>query len=314
MGTYYQVSYQNDHNTNKHELHAKIEARLKEINEQMSTYMKDSEISRFNRNTKNTPIPVSIDFAWVTNESIKIGNQTGGALDITLGPLVNLWGFGPKGKTTKSPSSSEFTAVQAYTGLDKIKSALLPPTITKSHPSVQIDLSSTAKGHGVDALSSLLSDAGLENHLVDIGGELKARGKKSASLSWTIGIEKPSLDSPGIAHRLELHNIAIATSGDYRNYIERDGVRYSHLIDPVSKSPVRHRLVSATVLHEECLTADGWATALMVLGPEKGFQAANKAGLAALLISKSDGGFVEKSTRNFDKLKLSRGSSTTQGE
>lgn len=270
-----------------------IQQRLDEINQSMSTYLDDSELNRINRGPLNQWLPLSPELARVIDESERIGRDTGGALDITLGPLVNLWGFGPDNEPVTIPSEAEIDAARSRTGLDKFE---IRDGRIRKLADIYIDLSSVAKGFAVDQVGRYLAAEGFSHYLVEIGGELVARGHKANGRPWRIGIEKPSPGRSGVQAAIALSKTAIsdtamATSGDYRNYIERDGQRFAHIIDPRTGKPVTNRLASVTVIADNTLTADGLATGLTVMGVDAALAFAEQHNLAIYVIMKTDAGF-----------------------
>jgi thiamine biosynthesis lipoprotein len=302
MGTYYRVTIASPPASLELEkLKTEITELLVEINAQMSTYISDSELSRFNDYKMTDWFPVSFETAMVVAEGIKIHQLTEGAFDITVGPLVNLWGFGPPGKSEDIPTVKQISESLKKVGSNHLKSRLSPPALKKEIVDLYVDLSGIAKGFGVDSIANLLETQGLMNYIVDIGGEMKTRGRKNANSPWRIAIESPIVDKKEIQQVINLNDQAIATSGDYRNYFEKDGKRYSHEINPRTGYPIQHRLASVTVLDSSCMRADALATALIVLGPEKGFQLAEKESNAALFIIKGEDGFFEKETTKFKR-------------
>lgn len=282
----------------RRKLNEDIAAVLDDVNRKMSTYLPDSELSRLNRAPGGTWFPLSDELYRVIREALRVGAETGGAFDITIGPAVNLWGFGPD-KHTAIPAAADIEAALAETGPGKIELRSSPPALRKHDARVYLDLSGIAKGYAVDRIASLLERAGFRDFLVDIGGEVRARGKSARGDVWRIGIEKPITGARAVERIIDLDNIAMATSGDYRNYFVNNGVRYSHTIDPRNGRPVSHNLVSVTVLHPAAMTADALATGLLVLGPERGLDLARQLGLAVFFISRSDHGFTERYTEPF---------------
>jgi len=282
-------------------LQDKIDAVLKQVNQEMSTYIPDSEISLFNKLQSTDSVEVSSGFARVLKESIRLGELSNGKLDITVGPLVNLWGFGPEQRPEKVPSDIILASALARIGLKNLH--LEGTQLSKDIPNLYIDLSTTAKGYGVDIVAELIEVNGIVNYLVEIGGEMRLKGFKHTGELWAIAIEKPILDSSG--EQRTVHQViipkdnAVATSGDYRNYFEVDGQRFSHIINPETGRPINHNLVSVTVIHPSSMTADGLSTTLMVMGTEQGMEFAENNNLAALFISKTDHGFSEIFTVKF---------------
>ena len=272
----------------------------KRINNLISNYRDDSELSRLNQADTGAPIDLSPETMQVFAEALRIGELTGGAFDVTVGPLVNAWGFGP-GERTPSLADTELDRLRAAVGWGKI--AVGDTTVTKLADGVYCDLSAVAKGFGVDQAARALDAHGHQNYMVEIGGEVLARGVNGEGRAWRIGIEKPSEAGQGLQGVIELDGMAMATSGDYRNFWEEDGVRYSHTIDPRTGRPVRHQLASVTVLEPTCMRADGFATALMALGEDEGYGLAERLELAALFqVRTPDGGFIERTTPAYDRL------------
>ena len=286
-------------------LQTEIEALLREVNRQMSTYDPDSEISQFNQsNELNTWFPVSELFAVTTAKALKFSEISSGAFDPTIGPLVNLWGFGPDAGSDALPSDLVIDETKSQIGFSAV-SVRAPEAdggaaLLQREPR-RIDLSAIAKGLGVDQIYTLLDDQGYANFLVEIGGEVRVKGDKDG-LGWKIAVEKPIKDERVVEQVLSLKNIALATSGDYRNYREIDGVIYSHTIDPTTGRPVTHQLASVTVADSNCAMADGWATTLLVLGPYKGYELAVSRKIAAMFIERSGDTFIVKQTLDFERL------------
>ncbi|REL30609.1 FAD:protein FMN transferase [Thalassotalea euphylliae] len=274
-----------------------IDAALVEVNNQMSTYQQDSEITVFNNSQGSKPTAISTGFRTVVTEALRLGDITDGMLNVTVGPLVNIWGFGPDLKPEKVPSVEEQAAAFARIGLEKL--VLTEQGLAKTQADVYIDLSTIAKGWGVDVVADLLEGKGIQNYLVEIGGEMRLKGFKANGTLWHIAVEKPITTERSVHQVIVPQDNAVATSGDYRNYIEVDDKRYSHIINPKTGKPIDHRLVSVTVIHPSSMTADGLSTAIMVMGPEKGLAFAEQHDLAVMMISKTDKGFEEINTKKF---------------
>ena len=303
MGTTWQVKLAAlPQGTSRDELQDGIEQLLDRVNDLMSTYRPDSELSRFNRYEGPEWFEVSAETVKVAAAAQQISGATGGAFDVTVGPLVNLWDFGPDQRDRRVPGDDELAKARARVGYEMLEVRDDPPALRKSRPDLYVDLSAIAKGFGVDQVAEHLDRIGSNSYFVEIGGEIRTRGAKPGGDPWRIGIEAPTadrLDAQSARRILELHNRAVATSGDYRNYWEKDGRRFSHTIDPRTGRPVEHQLASVTVVADDCMTADGWATALMVLGPDEAYNSAVQQGLAALFIIREEEGFVERSTPPF---------------
>ncbi len=274
---------------------------LDKINGLMSTYKQDSEVSRFNRFGKTEWFPISTQMARVISEAIRIGQLTEGSFDVTVGPIVNLWNFGPERKAEdRVPTQEEIDSTRERVGLLNLEVRNSPPALRKKRADLQIDLSGIAKGFAVDQIAEQLGTVGVMNYMVDVGGDMRAKGHNREGISWQIGIESPVLEARMIQRVIPLENRAMATSGDYRNYFEQDGIRYSHIINPSTGRPISHKLASVTVLAPTCMEADGLATALMVQGPDAGFDLAVREGLSCLFIIKNNAEFIEKTTPGFD--------------
>ncbi len=304
MGTTYHIrlvdSLLND--SAAENIKAGIDQLLLTINESMSTYIDSSEISRFNQSKLLTPLPISPAFANVLKASLDINHRSHGALDITVMPLVNFYGFGFQKGSQHLPSQRQLDSLLALTGSEHLH--LTDTTVAKDISNLSIDLSAIAKGYGVDALADYLNDKGFSNVMVEIGGEVSGRGFNSEGQPWQIGIDRPQFgEQPGEAMQriIKLRNRAIATSGDYRNYREIDGTRISHTIDPRTGLPINHRLASVSIIAPNCMLADGRATAVMVLGPRKGldYLESTPATEGLLVLREKDGGFREYMTSGF---------------
>lgn len=268
---------------NKLSLHRLIEDKLKQVNQSMSVYMPESEISLFNRSDTNDVIKISSDFHAVMVKAQQLYRLTEGAWDGTVKPLVDLWGFGTKEEITSTPSSKEIKVYLQTTGFNQIDFNVQNKTLQKKNRAVSLDLGSIAKGFGVDAVSAVLKSEGYLNFLVEIGGEVFASGEKTDAKPWIVGISRPDkggninheTEINSVYHALPLKDKALATSGDYRRFTTINGKNYSHIIDPVTGYPVDNGVVSASVIADNCTFADGLATAIMVMGHEKGINLVN---------------------------------------
>ncbi|MDO6428651.1 FAD:protein FMN transferase [Thalassotalea sp. 1_MG-2023] len=278
-------------------IHENVEQILKQLNQDMSNWISDSELSKFNTHHSMEPVEISEGLRRVLAESIRLGHLSDGKLDVTIGPLINLWGFGPEGRPEKAPTQDEIAQAKARIGIDKL--TLEGNMLAKGIPDLYVDLSTIAKGYAVDLVAEYLDEVGAHNYLVEIGGELRAKGFKHTGELWSVAIEKPVTTERAVHQIIIPKDNAIATSGDYRKYFEENGQRFSHIIDPETGKPINHTLVSVTVIHPSSMTADGLSTAMMLMGPEKAFAFAEEHQLAAYLISKSDNGFIEQITVEF---------------
>ncbi|MBN2887213.1 MAG: FAD:protein FMN transferase [Chromatiaceae bacterium] len=283
-------------------LQGRIDARLEQINARMSTYRPDSELSRFNASRSLDWFPVSRELAQLVAQAKAVHDLSGGAFDVTVGPAVDLWGFGPKPAPTEPPDATTIAAVRERIGSDKLEARLDPPALRKTRADLAVDLSAIAKGYGVDAVARLLDEAGIAHYLVEIGGELRARGHKPDANPWRIAIERPNPLAREVYRVVELRDAAMATSGDYRNFIQWGDRHYSHAIDPQTAQPVTHSLASVSVIAADCATADALATALLVLGPERGLALAEREGLAAFFVTRHGETHVDAESPAFTAL------------
>ena len=283
------------------QLQQELQVILDTVNGQMSTYQPDSDISRFNQADAESWQTLPVDFYRVLDYALRLAGDTGGAYDPTVGPLVNLWGFGPDKSGVQAPTEAEIAEARGRVGWQKVK---LDAATQRAFQSggVYVDLSSVAKGYAVDKLADYLQGQGIENFLVEIGGELRASGEKPGGNAWKVAVEKPVPGEREIERILALSDIAVATSGDYRNFFEWDGQTYAHIIDPRTGMPVDHLTASVTVLADSCTEADALATALTVLGPEQGMTFADARQLAVLFMVRTDDGFIEQPSAAFTRF------------
>lgn len=278
-----------------------VERQLASVIADMSTWEADSALSRFNRAEAGSWQELPPDFFTVLDYSLALAAESGGAFDPTVGPLVNLWGFGPEGKRRTAPAAEALAAASARCGWQRLQ--LDEENLTALQPgAVYVDFSGVAKGFAVDKVSDYLFEQGFVNHLVEIGGELRGRGIRPDGHPWWVMLEAVQENSAGIETVIALHNLAVATSGDYRRYFIEGEQRYAHTIDPRNGRPVTHALASVTVLHPECMQADAQATVLMVLGVAEGLAYAEAHDLAALFVERRDDQFVETMTTAFAEL------------
>ena len=267
-----------------------------------STWRDDSDLSALNAALSVDWISVSEPFCDLLEHSLEISRITRGAFDPTVGPLVNLWGFGPAGPISEPPADGDIVAAQHRVGFDLIEVDCKEQLVRKDVPDLYVDLSGWAKGHAVDLVAGLLDSRGVENYMVEIGGELRISGHNRKGRKWAIGIEAPST-SERVPHAVvHVTDTSVATSGDYRNYFEHDGQRYSHTVDPRTGRPVTHSLAAVTVVDASAAFADAMATALLVLGPEEGPELARELGIAAYFLVRDASGIREISTTDFDTL------------
>jgi len=265
MGTQYEIKIFTKSPSINKSIKSSVDSLLFDINQSMSTYIPNSEINNFNKTKSVEPVKVSKEFWDIVSLSIFISKITNGYFDITIMPLVDFWGFGPNSKN-KSLSNSQFDTIKKKVGYNNIK--VNPKnyknnyTVTKLVPDINLDFSAIAKGYAVNQVSKLLNKKGFNNHLVNIGGEIKASGKKG-EISWVVGVTNPLITNENILE-IDLENMSIATSGVYFNFIESDTSIYSHIIDPFSGLPIMNNVISVTVISKNCSFADGLATGLML--------------------------------------------------
>ncbi|WP_244613158.1 FAD:protein FMN transferase [Modicisalibacter radicis] len=277
-------------------LDAGIRNQLEHVDALMSTYREDSELSRFNRYPVGVPFFLSPATAEVVREALRIARLSDDAFDVTVGPAVNLWGFGPEGRPEQVPGPDELAAALARVDIHAL--VLDGDTLTKRKP-VYVDLSGIAKGYGTDRVADYLEERGIEDYLVEVGGEIRTQGSKPDDEPWRIAVEKPVSSERSVQRIIDLDSAAVATSGDYRNYFESDGVRYSHTIDPRTGRPITNQVASVTVIAERCATADALATAFTVMGERAGLELAERESIAAYFIVRSGDGFETRMSSTF---------------
>ncbi len=307
MGTTYHIKIVTGNFQGISGLKEKIEKRLDEINAAMSTYQKDSEIRRFNAfNQAGREFKISEDFYRVMKTAQAIYRLSDGAWDGTVNPLVDLWGFGREGPKNKIPMGHEISALLSNIGFENIE-VLKPGFLLKKRAAVTLDLSSIAKGYGVDQVADTIQKEGFHNYLVEIGGEVFASGYRKDGKLWRIGINRPQTDAAldEVYTVVDLHNRAFATSGDYRLFFVVDGIRYAHIIDPRTGYPISNGVVSVTIIADTCTFADGLATAVMVMGPEKGLDLINRldAVEGLIIVEQTDGSLADFYSKGFKVLK-----------
>ena len=275
------------------------EVLLAQLESSMSTYRADSEISHFNATDMQTWFASSEDFFTVLGTALEVGRQSEGAYDVTVGSLVDLWGFGPGDIVEVPPAKHEIEQLMSQVGQNKLRLDDQSRSIMRLSE-LSVDVSSLAKGYAVDSVAEWLLAQGVTRFMVEVGGEMRLSGLSGRDDLWRIAIEQPMISARSIAITMNLTGLAIATSGDYRNYFEAEGRRYSHSIDPRTGYPVEHDLVSVTVVHPSCMIADAWATALIVLGPERAMVVAQAQGLAVYFIRRVEDKFVHSQTPLFE--------------
>ncbi|RJQ74082.1 MAG: FAD:protein FMN transferase [Desulfobacteraceae bacterium] len=297
MGTTYHIKVVAGQSVDWKAVHQMIEARLAQINQSMSTFRPDSEISRFNAMTRtDEPFPISADFLRVMLSAREIHRLSQGAWDGTVDPLVDLWGFGKSGPLKNSiPPAQAIERARRQVGFNLIDISV-NGYLTKKSPHVTVDLASIAKGYGVDQIAVLLNGFGFKNYLVEIGGEVYAAGRRPDGQNWRVGISRPQAGAaPEDVYKVvRLHKAALATSGDYRNFYRIDGRTYAHIIDPRTGYPLQNGVVSASVVADNCTLADGLATALMVMGPKQGVALLDRlSGVEGMIVVRQPDGALE---------------------
>ena len=285
-------------------LETQVNGELAALTGRFSTFDPQSELEHFNHSRRTQWLPASAELVEVLQEARRVSEASGGAFDVTVGPLVDLWGFGPPRSTDRIPSGPELASLLSHVGYRKVEARNDPPAVRKLDPELRVDLSAIAKGYAVDRVAQLLEARGISRYLVEIGGELRGMGLNSHDDDWRVGIETPSDTAPGLRTIITIDHTGVATSGDYHNYFMKDGQRYSHEIDPHTGKPVTHMLASVTVISPQTMHADAMATALMVLGPDAGFALAAREGLAAYFIIRTANGFVDRQTAAFDRFRI----------
>jgi thiamine biosynthesis lipoprotein len=277
------------------ELQAGIQAQFEAVNQALSTYRADSALSRFNEDDRGEWQDIDPELALVMRYALSLAEASGGAYDVTVGPLVNLWGFGPDPATFRVPEAAAISQARAHVGWRKVEMDATRNRARKL-PGVRVDLSSLGKGRGVDRVAAYLDGQQVSNYLIDLSGKLRARGHNAAGARWRVAVEQPAADVTGSraaagTAAVTLRDSSVATAGDYRRYFESNGRHYSHIIDPRTGEPVTHRTASSTALAAGCMEADAWATVLMVMPPDEALALADARGLEALLIGHDRHGF-----------------------
>ncbi len=308
MGTSWQVTLpRGPVSTDTFELQQAITTKFEQLESQMSHWRDDSVVSRFNRTDSTSPFEITPELATVIEEAQRTAELTDGAFDITAAPLINLWGFGPSGRQKQLPTAAQIGDVLRHVDTAHLRlteSASGVFFLTKQIPNLQIDLSALAKGYAIDSIARHLNANHYDSYLIELGGELRARGTKANGDAWRVGLEQPNPHSLDRVRRtVKLRDRAIATSGGYRNFIRTSRSitnTHPHIIDPRNGHPVTHDLVSVSVIDSSAMRADAWATALFVLGPDKGYRLATKRKMAVTFVINSGAGMIERSTALFD--------------
>ncbi len=308
MGTSYNVTVVVTNDQGKvDQIQGAIDATLVDVNAKMSNWDPNSEISKFNRSESTDFLPISEHLYEVMYSAERVHKASLGQLDVTLGPLIELWGFGSKERENETPSAEAIAAALDRVGLSEVIELRDQPELSmkKKYPDTSVYLASLAKGYGIDRVALAIEDLGFSDFMVEIGGDIYVSGENVKSKPWRIGVERPSATEMAIEKIISTSNLGMATSGDYRIYFEKDGVRYSHIIDAQTGVPVTHKTASVTVLAENAMMADAWATALLVLGSEAGMSIAEKEELAVLFIVRDEqdnSGFSLVASSKFEKM------------
>lgn len=298
LGANYEVKlYATEEQLKGHNLYLEVAQKLDVITKMLSNYDAESEISRFNSFHSTDKFEASPAMVKLVSQAKEIGEFTQGRMDITVGPLVNLWGFGAEARPDKIPTDEEIQQSRDSIGLDKliIESRSLQKTTTELY----VDLGAVSQGYAADRVGELLERKGIHNYLVSVGGETRVRGKKPDGSLWQIALDRPLSFTHAEEIVLTPGDMSFATSGNYRHYFEEDGVRFSHTIDPKHGRPIQHKLVSVSVFHKLCVFADGYATAINVMGPEEGMAFAEKHNLPVLMTVKLPHGFEQRMSSSF---------------
>ncbi|WP_394129478.1 FAD:protein FMN transferase [Shewanella maritima] len=300
MGNDYIVTWVDKRNSTElnKQLKQKIDTALEELNQSMSVWREDSEISLINKAQKGT-YPISEQMRLVLSESIRINQLTHGRFDITVTPLIDLWGFGPHSSKRQQPTQAQIEQAISRIGMEKF--SLNNQLLIKKNSELSINLSAIAKGYGVDVIANTLKNNNIHNFIVDIGGEVTTSGNKLGE-PWVVAVEKPYAVGATSVIKLELNNLAIATSGDYRNYFTQNGQRFSHIIDPKTGYPANNNIVSTTVIADLCMTADALATAFMILPIKESLQLAEIEHIPLMIIEEQFGELMTYQSSAFKQL------------
>jgi thiamine biosynthesis lipoprotein len=300
MGSSYSVSYvRRADQPGVAVLQPEVQAILAEVDQQMSTWRSDSDIERFNALPADSCQAMPEPVLQLVNLGEQLSQTSEGRYDLTVEPLLNLWGFGPQSRTEQVPDADQLAQARLRVGHQHLR--IEGQRLCKD-AAVEVDFNSIAAGYAVDRISARIQALGIKDFLVEATGELKAVGKKADGSPWLIGLEQPR-DDQRIAQRvIALDGYGVSTSGDYRKYFLRDGHRYSHTLDALTGAPVEHALASVTVMHPSALMADGLSTLLLILGPERGWDYAEQHHIAAFFVIRDDKGFIIRSNRAFDQL------------
>ncbi|WP_236715502.1 FAD:protein FMN transferase [Pseudomonas sp. BMS12] len=299
MGSHYSLKYLAGEGTPEPAaLKAEVDGLLAEVDRQMSTWRPDSDISQFNRLPAHSCRVMPAAVLELVRAGDELSAESDGAFDLTLEPLLDLWGFGPQARGEQVPSAEAIAEARQRIGHQHLQ--IGEKRLCKD-AAVQVDLNSIAAGYTVDRIAERLGQLGVTSYLLDVTGEVRAAGRKPDGSPWRVAIEAPRDDQQVAQKVLQLDGLGVSTSGDYRNYFEEDGKRYSHTLDPQTGAPITHRLASVTVVDPSTLRADGLSTLLMVLGPKRGYAFAERADIAAFFVTRTDQGFATRATPAFTR-------------
>lgn len=279
-----------------------IQQTLDDVDRRMSTYRPDSELMQWNARETEEPVALSAPLCEVFRCALQVSRETSGAFDVTVAPLVEAWGF-DKRVVMEPPSPSVIEQLRQCVGFDKLQLDENACTLRKTNPKVTANLSAVAKGYAVDCVARMLENRGIHRYMVEVGGEVRTRGENAEGVPWRIAIETPKVDKRSVFCVISLQDAAMATSGNYRNFVEFAGKRYAHILDPRTAQPIQADPESVSVVHTSCMWADAYATALTVLGAEEGYRFACERQIAALFVISEEGRFTEKATPAFDALR-----------
>jgi thiamine biosynthesis lipoprotein len=285
-----------------HALRVETDQVLDRIDRSMSGYRDDSEISRFNASTSTDWFEVSSDLAIVVDYALKVSRESEGMFDITVGPLVAAWGFGPKGQPIDLPDEAKLAELRAQVGYRKLEARLSPPALRKAEAKLRVDLNGIAPGYTVDLIAERFQSLHLSHFMIDLGGEVRARGRNARGEPWRIAVERPIDAEPEPFAIVSLDNASVTTSGEYRHYYDRDGHRYSHTIDPRTGRPVEHTLASVVVVGPTTMYVDAWAKVFNVLGTEAGRKLALERAMPVMFIEARGTELHSVTTPQFDPL------------
>jgi thiamine biosynthesis lipoprotein len=300
MGSRYSIQYvRHSSALGPKAVQAEVENILAEVDRQFSTYRSDSDIERFNDLPANRCQKMPASILKLVRVAEQLSEQSEGSYDLTVEPLLNLWGFGPQAREEKVPTAQALAEVRQRVGYQHLH---IDRDQLCKDAAVEVDFNSIAAGYAVDTIAARLEELGIHNYLAEATGELKAAGKKLDGSPWRIALEEPRDDQQVAERVIAVDGYGVSTSGDYRNYFEQDGRRYSHTFDARTGAPVSHTLASVTVINPSALMADGLSTLLLILGPERGWDYAEKHDIGAFFVIRADTGFVTRTTQAFERL------------